>query len=210
MLELFGIPGLPTDPRFAGGLTNQNVTGWTSWGRQNSNPQFQNPFVINGRVNFTRLMGRHSLKTGYEYQAINTEIDDFNPKYGNDSYGGQFSRPTTTAVADPATYNLADFMFGARSSYGLVNPFIANLRQRMHFAYVQDDFRVNDKLTLNLGLRYEYGTPQWEKDNFLTSFDPRPTPPSMPARRRIDFGPRARQSRPKQLRASGGTRLQGH
>ena len=87
-------------------------------------------------------MGRQSFKTGYEYQAINTEIDDFNPKYGRDTYGGQFSRPAG-AAADPATYNLADFMFGARSAYALTNPFIANLRQRMHFAYLQDDFKVN-------------------------------------------------------------------
>jgi hypothetical protein len=96
------------------GTTNQNVTGWTAWGRQNSNPQFQDPFVINGRINVTRLFGRHSVKMGYEYQAINTEIDDFNPKYGNDTYSGQFSRPTT-AAANPAIYNLADFMFGARN-----------------------------------------------------------------------------------------------
>jgi hypothetical protein len=171
MLEAYGIPGLPTDPRFAGGLTQQGVSGWTTWGQQSSNPQFQNPFVINGRVNFTRLAGRHSIKTGYEYQAINTEIDDFNPKYGSDGYSGQFSRPAG-APADPATYNLADFMFGARSSYSLVNPFIANLRQRMHFAYVQDDFRMTERLTLNLGLRYEFATPQWERDNYLTNFDP--------------------------------------
>jgi outer membrane receptor protein involved in Fe transport len=61
---------------------------------------------------------------------------------------------------------------GARSAYALVNPFIANLRQRMHFAYVQDDVKVNPRMTLNLGLRYEFATPQWEKDNYLTSFDP--------------------------------------
>jgi hypothetical protein len=171
MLEAYGIPGLPTDPRFAGGLTQQGVSGWTTWGQQSSNPQFQNPFVINGRVNFTRLAGRHSIKTGYEYQAINTEIDDFNPKYGSDGYSGQFSRPAG-APADPAIYNLADFMFGARNSYSLVNPFIANLRQRMHFAYVQDDFRMTERLTLNLGVRYEFATPQWERDNYLTNFDP--------------------------------------
>jgi outer membrane receptor protein involved in Fe transport len=94
------------------------------------------------------------FKTGYEYQAINTEIDDFNPKYGRDTYGGQFSRPSG-AAADPATYNLADFMFGARNSYALINPFVANLRQRMHFAYLQDDYKATERLTLNLGLRYD-------------------------------------------------------
>ena len=171
MLDLFGITGLPTDPRFAGGLTEQGVTGWTTWGRQNSNPQFQDPTVFNPRINYSWVRGRQSIKTGYEYQAINTQIDDFNPKYGRDTYGGQFSRPAN-AAADPATYNLADFMFGARSAYALINPFIANLRQRMHFAYVQDDFKASDRLTLNLGLRYEFATPQWEKDNFLTNFDP--------------------------------------
>ena len=171
MQELYGIPGLPTDPRFAGGLTEQGVTGWTTWGRQNSNPQFQDPSVINPRINYSWVQGRQSFKTGYEYQAINTKIDDFNPKYGRDSYGGQFSRPSG-AAADPATYNLADFMFGARSAYSLINPFIANLRQRMHFAYFQDDFKVDRRLTLNLGLRYEFATPQWEADNFLTNFDP--------------------------------------
>ncbi|CAN5665315.1 hypothetical protein BH18ACI5_BH18ACI5_03400 [soil metagenome] len=171
MLELYGIPGLPTDPRFAGGLTEQNVSGFTSWGRQNSNPQFQDPFVVNPKINFSLVRGRQSFKTGYEFQNISTEIDDFNPKYGRDTYDGQFSRPAG-ADADPTTYNLADFLFGARRTYALTTPFLAHLRQQMHFLYVQDDFRVSQKLTLNLGMRYELGTPQWEKDNFLTSFDP--------------------------------------
>jgi Carboxypeptidase regulatory-like domain/TonB-dependent Receptor Plug Domain/TonB dependent receptor len=171
MLELYGIPGLPTDPRFAGGLTEQGVTGWTTWGRQNSNPQFQDPSVFNPRVNYSWIMGRQSFKTGYEYQAINTQIDDFNPKYGRDAYAGQFTRPAG-AAADPATYNLADFMLGLRSSYSIITPFLANLRQRMHFGYLQDDLKVNARVTLNAGLRYEYATPQYEKDNFLTNFDP--------------------------------------
>jgi hypothetical protein len=171
MLELYGISGLPTDPRFAGGLTEQNVTGWNSWGRQNSNPQFQDPSVFNPRINYSWILGRQSFKSGYEYQAINTQIDDFNPKYGRDTYGGQFSKPAT-AAADPAIYNFADFMLGARSAYSIITPFLANLRQRMHFGYLQDDWKVDPRLTLNLGLRYEYATPQYEKDNFLTNFDP--------------------------------------
>ena len=171
MFERYGITGLPTEEEFAGGLTQQSVTGWTAWGRQNSNPQFQDPLVQDWRINYSTIAGTHTLKTGYEYQRINTDVDDVHPKYGSDTYGGQFSRPAG-AAADPATYNLADFMFGARNQYDLVNPFVFQLRQRMHFAYVQDDWRVSPALTLNLGLRYELGTPQWEDDNFLTNFDP--------------------------------------
>jgi Carboxypeptidase regulatory-like domain/TonB-dependent Receptor Plug Domain/TonB dependent receptor len=171
MLERFGITGLPTEAVFAGGITQQSVTGWTAWGRQNSNPQFQDPLVGDFRVNYSTIRGTHTLKTGYEYQHISTAVDDVHPKYGSDTYSGQFSRPAG-AAADPATYNLADFMFGARNQYDLVNPFVFHLQQRMHFGYLQDDWRVSPKLTVNAGLRYEVGTPQWEEDNFLTNFDP--------------------------------------
>ena len=42
----------------------------------------------------------------------------------------------------------------------------------MHFTYVQDDMRINNRLTVNAGLRYEYATPMWEANNHLTNFDP--------------------------------------
>ena len=171
MLDAYGITGLPNDAVFTGGLTTQNVTGWTSWGRQNSNPQFQNPTATDVRLNYSWIVSRHTLKTGYEFQAINTAVDDVHPKYGNDNYAGQYSRPAG-AAADPATYNLADFLMGARSTYELVNPFVFQLRQRMHFGYLQDDWRVTPSLTVNLGVRYEFATPQWEDNNYLTNFDP--------------------------------------
>lgn len=166
----YRLPGLPDDPRFAGGLNSQGIGGYTQIGRQSSNPQFQDPLVWNPRINYSFIVGRHSLKTGYEYQSVNTEIDDFNPKYGQDNYTGQFSRPSGQSSNN--LYNLADFLFGARSSYSLNNNVIVNYRQRMHFAYLQDDFKVNQKLTLNLGVRYEFATPQWEKDNLLANWDP--------------------------------------
>ena len=63
-------------------------------------------------------------------------------------------------------------MLGLRSQYALSSVLVADLRRNMHFAYLQDDWRATSKLTLNLGLRYEYSTPYWEENNVLSNFDP--------------------------------------
>jgi len=168
--DLFGIQGLPTDPRVAGGLPTQLITGFSDLGRQATNPQWQFPTVFNPKINYTWSRGRQSIKTGYEFQHIQTEVQDVNPLYGRDQYAGQLTRPAGAAAGN--MYNLADFMLGLRSTYALSNILVANLRQNMHFAYVQDDLRLTDQLTLNLGLRYEYATPHWERDNVLSNFDP--------------------------------------
>jgi hypothetical protein len=154
----------------SGGLPTQSINGYTQFGRQATNPQWQYPTLWNPKVNYSWLAGRHSLKAGYEYQYVNVEVMDVNPLYGLDSYTGQLTRPA--GAASNNLYNLADFMFGLRSQYALSTLFVANVRQDLHMGYVQDDFRASDRLTLNLGLRYEYATPLFERDNRLTNFDP--------------------------------------
>jgi hypothetical protein len=124
----------------------------------------------NPKINYSWLAGRQSFKAGYEYQGIAVQVQDVNPLYGLDSYTGQFTRPAGAPANN--IYNLADFMLGLRSQYAISTLFVAEMRQRMQFAYVQDDVRAGDRLTLNLGLRYEYATPMWEADNRLTNFDP--------------------------------------
>ncbi len=126
--------------------------------------------MFNPKVNYTWLAGPHSLKAGYEFQRINTEVQDVNPLYGRDTYNGQFSRPA--GIAANNIYNLGDFLLGLRSQYALSNVLVAELRQHMHFTYLQDDWRLADNLTLNLGLRYEYASPHWEKNNILSNWDP--------------------------------------
>jgi hypothetical protein len=168
---VYGISGLPTDPRVAGGLTSQLINGYTNLGRQATNPQWQYPTMWNPKVNYATFRGKHSVRMGYEYQRVHTEIQDVNPLYGEDRYAGQFSRPAGV-TAGSNIYNMADFLFGARDRLRLTNLLIAQYRQGLHFLYLQDDWKVSSKLTLNLGMRYEYGSPQWEATNQLTNFNP--------------------------------------
>jgi hypothetical protein len=178
----YGIQGLPAS--LAGGFPTQIVTGFSNptFGRQATNPQFQNPTTFNPKLNYSFAKGRHSVKTGYEFIAIRTEVLDINPLYGADTYNNQYSKPTScaqiglaagcTIPPDATSYDLADFYFGLPSTIQQGSNLVTNLRQHVHSLYVQDDFRVTPKLTLNLGLRWEFATPIWERDNLWSNFDP--------------------------------------
>ena len=150
------------------------------------------------------LLGRQSIKAGYEFQRINTEVQDVNPLYGLDAYASSFTRPATATANN--LYNLADFMLGLRSQYALSNVLVANLRQNMHFMYLQDDcaheqqadaesrpaLRVRDTA---MGARQhpdQLGSGRAQDD---------------PGEGRIDLRSRARRSRPQQLGAASGLRL---
>jgi hypothetical protein len=185
--------GIPTDKAIVRDLNAQSISGFTQFGAQPSSPQFQNPTIFNPKVNYTWILGRHSLKLGYEWQGVNTQVNDFNPSYGQDNYASSYATgsfticatasstnciPTDTAAGNTASSQIAqarlvaDFLFGNRSSYSLTNYAVVNLRQRFNFMYLQDDLKVSPSLTINVGMRYELATPQYEKDNKLANFDP--------------------------------------
>ena len=189
--------GLPTDKSLVRDLNAQSVSGFTQFGAQSSSPQFQNPTIYNPKTNFTYVRGKQSMKFGYEYQMVQTQVNDFNPSYGADSYASAYSTgPSSTYFATCATTTsvncipidtdprstaatqiaqaraTADFLFGNRSSYSLTNYTVVNLRQQFNFMYIQDDIKFTPSLTVNVGIRYELATPQYERDNKLANFDP--------------------------------------
>lgn len=175
MRELFGITGLPEGDKVRGGLTPQDIVGFPRYGRQSTNPQSQFPTTVNARGTYSKLAGAHSLKAGYEWLGLYILVDDTNPLYGIDAFGGAYSRPAAANVptgANNSWYHLADFFAGARSSYQLATQVQAQVRQRGNFFFVQDDWKINRKLTLNAGLRYDLMTPVFDANNKLSNFDP--------------------------------------
>jgi Carboxypeptidase regulatory-like domain len=206
--SLFGIQGLPTTPNLTGGFNSVVIGGFSNptLGRQSTNPQFQNPTSFDPKLNYSWVKGRHSIKAGYEFLAIRTEVLDINPLYGQLTYSGGFSTPTAaecgcTPVSSSTAYNLADFIFGLPSTIQLGNDTVTNMRQHIHGLYIQDDWRVTPKLTINMGLRWDFATPIWERDNLWSNFNPatdslvRATSGSLYDRALVnpdykDFGPR--------------------
>jgi len=167
---LAGIPNVPQDPSYTGGLNTQSVTGFTQFGEQSTSPQFTNPTQANPKVNYTWIKGKHSLKAGYEFGLLLQAISDFHPKFGSDTYSGQYSSAGKTTT--PQAANLADFLFGARSNYSLNAVNEVNYIRYWHMGYIQDDWKALSRLTINIGLRYEFMSPNYEQDNKLLNFDP--------------------------------------
>ncbi|MGO9775145.1 MAG: TonB-dependent receptor domain-containing protein [Terracidiphilus sp.] len=173
------IPGLPSIAGVSGGLPSIAISGgFTSFGRQSTNPQWQNPSLLDPKVNFSWIKGKHSFKFGYEYEHIWQEIEDSNPLYGSFAYSYGYSVcPASAGTACPNTSNqadtyFADFLFGASRTFSLATYYITHIYQTMDSTYAQDDWKITPKLTFNLGVRWEYGSPWSERDNNISNFDP--------------------------------------
>ena len=183
------LAGLPTDAEWLGGVTYQYFVdgGFTSLGRQLTNPQHQNPVFWNPKVNYTRIVRNHSLKTGIEYSLLHVAQEDLHPVLGANVYDSQISGTGYTkglyaaygsayygtATAETTRmFDYADFLLGYQTEMGLAAPTSSNLRTWSVAGYVQDDWKLNRKLSLNLGLRYEFATPIYEANNRQANFDP--------------------------------------
>jgi len=121
--------------------------------------------------------GRHAVHAGFQYwrQQLNTFYAGNNGRTGFMSYTGKFTAgPGSLAVAGGGTgAGEADFLLGLPDQLGRgVDTGTWGHRANVFAAYVQDNWRLTDSLTLNLGLRYETHTPWVEVKDRQTNFAP--------------------------------------
>jgi len=113
--------------------------------------------------NVSRYVGRHSLSMGIDYRVINSGPTVIR-NAGVYTFNGEFSRVSGTTSSTATGADFADLLMGYPSS-GTANTAVPlNTYVRYYGGYVQDNIRVNPKLTVNLGVRYEYETGEAEVD----------------------------------------------
>lgn len=159
-----GVPGTAGTASISGATAVGGISSFGTPAYYTAN-EYQDTYQILDNV--TKIIGNHSVKVGVDFESI--RFSTLAPPYSRGAYGfnGQYSSDPGVSFTG---YGLADFMTNQINSASLSNlSTVANSRW-YRAAYGQDDWRINAKLTVNLGLRYEYFQPYKENSGAQANF----------------------------------------
>jgi hypothetical protein len=162
------IPGTITNPVVAGGFPGMEVDGYfggPGLGRLGSPdflPKFQRTDQFEYLDTLSWLHGNHAFKLGVDIMApMKNQYLDVPATRGTMYFRNRFTGNS-----------LADFLLGWADQIQLSNVHVVEQRHSAQMFFAQDEWKATPKLTLNLGLRYDFITPALEAQNQQTNFDP--------------------------------------
>ncbi len=157
-------------PRF--NIENGNPTGGTSrvatLGAQQSgfNSGREQPFYnVQFAVAMTKTAGRHTFKAGYDWRSLRQKEINEGWRAGAYAFDGTYTRASSTA-SNQYGQGIASFLLGLPLGASLIElrtPY--DVEVVSHGVFLHDDWRVSDRLTLNLGLRYDLELGMAEANN---------------------------------------------
>ena len=154
--DQFGLGGIPVQSGVTG-LPKLSINGYADLGEATflPNAKISETLTFEDHVSWT--LGDHTLKLGGEYRWVRSWFDISSTARGSYTFSGAFTQnPQRTAGTG---LGIADFLLGVPSSSSLSNQLSGDIRYGYYGGFVQDDWKVTPKLTLNLGVRYEL----WEQ-----------------------------------------------
>lgn len=158
---------------------NVGITDYYTLGAIDPAPRNLYSWSANGTM--SKLLGRHTVKTGVDFRRVGIDTQSFANGAGNLLFDRRFTsqNPLVNGVngASPSGNALASLLLGFpsgdpgnQSSIQVSAP--ADYFFRYYGAYLQDDFRVSSKLTINGGIRFEHEDGLQEVENrFTVAFD---------------------------------------
>jgi len=181
VIQQLGVEGLTADPANYG-LPYFQLADYSLVTDDPTLPQVQrdNLWNLSDSVSWTR--GAHTIKTGFDWIHFQLNYQQNELARGSYTYTGAFTSADGTPGASGDA--MADFLLGfpQNTSRDEGNT-QAYLRQNSIGGFLQDDWRVSPRLTLNVGLRYEYVTPYTETRgnllNLVYAAGSNPPPPQL-------------------------------
>lgn len=168
---LLGMGGLPFGADFPknGGLPNTSISGITTFGSRTFRPSDEGENVFQILDNVTSLLHNHSFHMGGSMQAVRVAVLQPNNSHGAYSYSATY---TSNRGASYTGYGVADFLANQMKSASISN--MSEFRDARWYdsAYIQDDWKVSARLTVNLGLRYDYFQPVKDVAGRQANFTP--------------------------------------
>lgn len=161
VLKRWGIGGIT--PTGYGGWPVLLITNWLVRGGSAAN-SYQDGGRWDTRYTFsenlTYVVGRHTLKGGVS--GIKSLFDTIvNPGFGSFSFDGRFT-------GEP----FADFLLGLPGNFSRSLPRVTEARRIWEYGgFFQDEFRVNSKLNLSFGARWDHFTAPYDKNGLYFNFD---------------------------------------
>jgi hypothetical protein len=173
-LAELGFQGVPDSPLYSGGLPGISISarggtqlpggqsGFDRLGSPDFLPKSQRTNQFQWTDTVSLSYGAHQMKFGGDVRGPMRNIYLDVPSL----------RGTLNFDGNRTAIGLADFLLGYPSGAQLANPAVVDSRLKMFSGFLQDDWKATPKLTLNLGLRYDYATWPYEGADRLTNLDP--------------------------------------
>ena len=191
----YGITGLP--PGDASGsfpLVSFNGTDApTQWAGERASKQVTNTYILLDNLQWTH--GRHNITAGFQLQwmednEFNNTLNESSPLQLSFSQNETEGYTSSGSAQSGTGLPFASYLLGAVDSSNLTDNAVleTGARFRPFSPYFEDDIKWNSRLTLNLGLRWDYFPPFYEVENRVSYFIPNMTNPLIGAPGALVFG----------------------
>lgn len=149
-----------------------NISGFSLLGSNSNTQRTQIDNNYQTGINNSKAIGNHLVQFGFQLRK--DQFDDLNPTAdvnGSYAFDGSITNPKNSS-GDPINA-LADFLLGdiKTGSYSLAQPLIGRRNYNVGL-YIQDDWKLTPRLTLNLGLRWQHESPISTANNEYSRVDP--------------------------------------